>query len=150
VTDHDDTALKPRPRFKPRASARTQLALAGFVWAIGALVLGVRAVAWLAPVSAWPLLAVLALALGALKARFILEPTARKAIARIERRGTEACAGGFLSWQSWLLVIGMVALGHALRLTAIPRPTLAVVYGTVATALLIAGRLYWRAAFKRA
>jgi hypothetical protein len=119
---------------------------AGLVWLIGASVLGFRAVGWFAEAPQSLALVALAAVLGVLKARYVLEPVARGAIERIRQRGAEACAGGFLSVRSWVLVILMIAAGHALRLTAIPRPTLAVVYATVAIALLLASRLYWQAA----
>jgi len=134
-------------RFKPRLNARTQLVLAGSIWYAVAIALGMRGIGW-AIGSEWPLLiAGVGLALGALKGRFVMRRVAVRAIDRIRERDRDKCAGGFFSWQSWVVVLVMMAVGHALRLTAIPRPILGALYIAIATGLLLAGRLYWRAAF---
>lgn len=133
-------------RFKPRLSARSQFVLAGAIWYAVAVALGTRGIGWLVGAE-WALpLAVGGVVLGVLKARFIMERVAKRAIGRIHERDRGKCAGGFFSWQSWLVVIAMMALGHALRLTATPRPILGALYVAIATGLLIAGRLYWMAA----
>ncbi|HET6498466.1 MAG TPA: hypothetical protein VFH17_05410, partial [Coriobacteriia bacterium] len=63
---------------------------------------------------------------------------------RIRDRGPDAAVAGFLSMRSWVVVVIMVATGHALRLTSVPRPVLGVLYVAVATALTVASRTYWR------
>jgi len=125
---------------------RMQLAFAGMLWATGAAVLGSRAILWLAetPVALALSLAAGGVILGLVKARFLLEPVARKAASRIRERGPSARVAGFFSVRSWAVVLSMIALGHALRLTDIPRPALATVYVAVATALLVASRVFWR------
>ncbi len=45
--------------------------------------------------------------------------------------------------RSWVVVVIMMAGGHALRLTDIPRPVLGVLYVAIATALALASRAYW-------
>lgn len=137
-------------RYKPRASARVQLALAAAMWFVAALILGIRGTIWLAQTDAWLALLALSAGIGVLKARFLLDRVARKAAARIHERGRTECAGGFLSWQSWALVAAMIAGGHALRLTATPRPVLGVLYVAVGVALLVAGRIYWSEAIRAA
>lgn len=137
-------------RMKPRASARVQLALAASMWFVASLILGIRGTIWLAQTDSWLLLFGLAAGVGVLKARFLLDRVARKAAARIHERGRSECAGGFLSWQSWALVAAMIAGGHALRLTATPRPVLGVLYVAVGVALLVAGRIYWSEAIRAA
>ncbi len=144
----EGTAPSGPRRLKPRASARTQLLLAGAVWYVGAVILGVRGLGWLGAADLTFVLIAIAVALGATKARYILRPVASHAIERIQARGRDECAGGFLSWQSWLLVVAMVAVGYILRLTAIPRPILGVLYVAVAVALILAGRRYWAEAFR--
>lgn len=143
---------EPRPpftdRLKPRLGARTQLLLAGFVWYAVAISLGLRGAGWVIGSEWSTLLVVVGLVLGALKGRFIMQRVASSAIDRIQERGRDKCAGGFFSWKSWLVVLVMMAGGHALRLTAIPRPILGALYIAIAMGLLIAGRLYWRAAIE--
>jgi hypothetical protein len=145
----EETAPPRLHRLKPRASARTQLVLAGAVWYAGAAILGVRGLGWLGEADLTLVLVTAAVALGAAKARYVLRPVASRTIERIQARGREECAGGFLSWQSWALVVGMVGIGYLLRLTPIPEWILGVVYVAVGAALLIAGRRYWQAAMER-
>lgn len=133
-------------RLKPRLSARFQLLLAGIVWYAVAVALGLRGIGWVRGSQWVALLAAIGVGLGVLKGRFIMQRVASKAIARIQERGRDKCAGGFFSWQSWAVVLVMMAGGHALRLTPAPRPILGALYIAIATGLLLAGRLYWRAA----
>ena len=132
--------------FKPRASARAQLVLAGLVWYAAAAILAWRAAGWLIGADYALVLATAGLLFGLLKARFIMDPVAVEAVERIESRGKEECAGGFFAWQSWLIVILMMAAGIALRLTPIPRPWLGALYVTISTGLVLAGGRYWIAA----
>lgn len=124
-----------------------QLVLAGLVWYAAAAILAWRAVGWLVGADNALLLAVVGFVFGLLKARFIMDPVAVRAVGRIHERGREECAGGFFAWQSWLIVLVMMMAGHALRLTAIPHPWLGALYVTISTGLLLAGRRYWVAAF---
>ncbi len=119
--------------------------LAGLLWTAAAGVLAWRGVGWLLPVAWWPPLVLGGVVIGAAKARFILRPFARRVIARIHARGPVAPITGFFSVRSWVAVVIMMAGGHTLRLTAIPRPVLGVLYVVIASALLIASRAFWRA-----
>ncbi len=133
-------------RLKPRASVRVQLALAGLLWLVASAILGVRGVGWLLAAEHSEWLFALAAVLGVLKYRYILTPTSLRAIDRIHTRGTAECAGGFLSWRTWAVVLFMMVGGHALRLTATPRPILGVLYVTISIALFAGGMRFWRAA----
>lgn len=132
-------------RLKPRASTRTQLLMAMTVWLSAAMILGVRGVLWVPAKIEWLPWVIVAALLGWLKARLLLYPVARQITARIIERGRDRCAGGFFAWQSWLIVFAMVAAGHALRLTAIPRSLLGLVYILISVALILAIRIYWEA-----
>lgn len=150
LTPDGATTTAPRTsfahRYKPRANARVQLALAGTLWLVASAILGIRGAGWLLDADRALALFALAGILAVLKYRYILTPTSLRAIDRIHSRGTESCAGGFLSWKTWLLVLVMMAGGHALRLTAIPRPALGVLYVTISLALLAGAVRFWRAA----
>lgn len=142
-------ALQPEPQavahVRPSLAAgeRVQLILAGGLWVVAAVILGVRGVGWLV-VAPWALaLAVTGVALGVLKARFLLDRVALGVARRIHDRGPGASVAGFLSVRSWVVVVIMMAGGHALRLTAAPRPVLGVLYVAIATALVLASRAYW-------
>ena len=96
---------------------------------------------WLLPDRAWLLLP--AVALGLLKARFILRRAADATSGRIRERGDGRCIGGFLSVRSWLFVILMAVMGRLLRSAPIPRAVVGFLYVAVGVALLVAcGRLW--------
>ena len=132
-------------RFKPASSVRTRLGLAAATWsAVGAGLLA-AGLFWLSAAGTPRFLALLALALllGWLKARFVLEPRAAANARRIAAAGDGRCLGGFFSWGSWAFVAGMIVLGATLRRTALPRIWLGLLYGAVGVALLAASRVAW-------
>lgn len=137
----------PFQRWKPRAAGRTQLLLAGTLWAlVGGLLLGFG--------SRWSLEALgvraggaavaLGVAVGLLKARFILDRTARRIADRIAARGDGRCAGGFLSWRSWLLVALMSGAGRLLRDGLVSPAVVGPLYAAIGTGLLVSSRIAWR------
>ena len=130
-------------RFTPRAGQRVQLFSAAAMWAIGAAILLVRGVGFLHDNLYLALLA-LAVALGVIKSRYLLDRVARKAVLRIHERG-RACYFGFFSWKSWLFVVVMMGGGILLRRSALPRDILAVLYVGVGTGLALADRIFWTA-----
>lgn len=149
----EDEALGAEPhagtslvyRLTPRASARVQLLLAAIVWLVGATILGVRGAGYLlqAHWAAW--LLALGLVIGIAKGHLILDRVARKAVARIRERDRNGCLFGFFSWKSWLFIFVMMGGGIMLRNSGAPAEFLGVLYAAVATALVYADRIYWRA-----
>ncbi len=135
-------------RLKPTASIRVQLVLAAGMWLVAAGILGVRGAMWVGASDSALALFLGAIAIGIVKSRLLLDRVARTAVARIRMRGCTECAGGFFSLKSWMLILFMVAGGHALRLTDVPRPALGVLYIAVSTALVIGDRIYWREAIE--
>ncbi len=92
-----------RDRFTPRAGVRLQLVSAAALWLVGTSFLLVRGVLFIerpGPNAHFSYaivpIALLAIALGAIKARYILLRYADKAVARIYRRG-RACYIGFFA-----------------------------------------------------
>ena len=83
--------------------------------------------------------------MGALKARFVLDKAARKALARICERGDGRCLGGFQSPSSWALVALMMVGGRALRHWLLGPGPAGLLYLAIGVALLGSSRLYWRA-----
>lgn len=127
---------------------RVQLVLAGTVWLIAACILSLRGARWLAGSRwMWPLV-LGAVALGVLKARILLDRVVRSAAKRIRDRGPDVSPTGFLSLRSWAVTGAMMALGYLLRLTPLPHVVLGVLYIAIATALIVASRVYWRAVGK--
>lgn len=136
----------PLERIVPRASARLQLGLAAGLWAVVGAALLAAGFRWTvrgagpAPGAA---LVALGAGLGLLKGRFVLDRVARRIAARIAERGDGRCAGGFLSWRSWLLVAAMAAGGRALRASPLPPAAVGVLYAAVGTGLLFSSRIAW-------
>ena len=130
-------------RFTPRAGQRVQLFSAAAMWAVGAAILLVRGVGFLHD-SWYAALLALAVVIGVVKSRYLLDRVARKAVLRIHERG-KACYFGFFSWKSWMFVIVMMGGGILLRRSGLPRDFLAVLYVGVGTGLVLADRIFWQA-----
>jgi hypothetical protein len=157
------TRNAPRPwwdRFTPRAGVRVQLFSAAVLWLVAVSFLIIRGVLFIeAPTgshshfSYWIVpIAFVAIAIGIIKARFILIRYADKAVARIRRRG-HACFFGFFAPTSWLFILVMMGGGIALRHSALVdygwgRVLLSTLYIAVGTALAIADRIFWIAALR--
>ena len=112
---------------------------------VGAALAGFGAI-WLwqaAPVKA-PWFAAAAIALGAVKSRFVLDNAARRVVERIKTRGDGRCLGGFLSLRTWGLVILMMVAGRLVR-GSLARGIVGPLYIAVGTALCLASRISWRA-----
>ena len=142
-------------RFTPRAGVRVQLVSAAVMWLIGASILIVRGVIYVHDRSwhAWVLGGVLAAAIAIPKSRYMLDRVAVKAVARIRRRGV-SCYFGFFSWRSWLLVGLMMGGGMILRRLVVDPDLIGAgimgaLYLGIGSALLIADRIFWLAAFQR-
>jgi len=146
-------------RLTPRAGVRAQMFSAAVLWLVAVSFLLVRGVLfvevpgprshfsyWIVPI------AIVALVIGIIKARFILIRYANKAVARIEGRG-HACFFGFFAPTSWLFVLVMMGGGMLLRHSALVnhvwgRVFLSTLYIAVGTALAIADRIFWLAALR--
>lgn len=144
-------------RLTPRAPVRLQLVSAALMWLVGLGFLLARGIGflwtldvtfhdatWLIPIAA------LALVVGVIKARYILIKYARKAVARISRRG-KACYFGFFAPSSWAFILVMMGGGIMLRHSALVTfplglAFLSLLYIAVGTGLAIADRIFWIAA----
>ena len=146
-------------KITPRASVRVQMFSAAIMWAIGLGFLLVRGVLfvelpgpnfhfnyWLVPI------AIVAIVIGIIKARYILIKYADKAVARIQKRG-HACYFGFFAPTSWLFILVMMGGGIILRNSALVnyvwgRAFLSTLYIAVGTGLAIADRIFWISALR--
>lgn len=133
-------------RHKPAAAMRTQLQLAWLMWAtVGSVLIGVGAW-WLlesAP-TAGPWIGAIAMAVGAIKSRLVLDRAARGVVERVLERGDGRCLGGFLSLRTWGLVVLMMVAGRLLRGT-LAHGIVGPIYVAVGTALFLSSRISWRA-----
>lgn len=121
------------------------------MWLIGASILLIRGTGYVSGRywHAWVL--GIALALGVLKSRFLLDRVAAKAVARIRERG-RGCFFGFFSLKSWALVALMMGGGILIRKLVvhpgvIGAGILGALYLGIGTALLVADRVFWLAVF---
>ncbi len=133
--------------YKPAAPARVHLLLAALMWTVVGGVLALVGGHWLlgAP-SAYPgLWLILAAAAGWLKARFVLQSTARRVVDRIRTRGDHRCIGGFVSWRTWAFIAVMATIGYVLRHGLLPHAVVGFIYVAVGVALLVAATSIWRA-----
>ncbi len=137
--------------YRLRAGVRVQLVAAASMWLIGASILLVRGSGYLSDRHwhAWAL--GIGLALGALKARVLLDRVARGAVARIHARGTAGFLG-FFSVRSWGLIAVMMGGGMLLRRVVvhpgvIGAGIMGALYIGVGFALLVADRVFWHAVF---
>ena len=158
------TTPQTRPwwdRLTPRMGVRVQLFAAAILWLVAVSFLVIRGVLFIeAPpglqhshFSYWIVpIALVAVVIGMIKARFILIKYANKAVARIRRRG-HACYFGFFAPTSWLFILVMMGGGMLLRHSALVdyawgRTFLSTLYLAVGTALAIADRIFWIAALR--
>ena len=134
-------------RLKPAAPARRHLLLAAAMWTVVGSALVVVGTVWTLrvphPLSPW--LLPIAVALGCLKARLILDRAGRRIVARIEARGDGRCLGGFLSLRSRALVAVMIIGGRLLRAGGVDLHVVGLLYVVVGTGLLLASRIPWLA-----
>lgn len=134
-------------KYKPAAPVRVHLLLAAVMWTVVGGTLLVFGVTW-ALAEQMPhvrlFLAVAAL-VGLVKARWVLWRAAGKIVERINQRGDGRCLGGFVSWQTWLLIALMITTGRLLRGGLLPSPVVGLIYATVGTALLAASCRVWLA-----
>ncbi len=137
----------PLERWKPRAAGRTQLLLAAALWTIVGLVLlgfGARWTLEAFGLRTGVLAVVLGVAAGLLKGRFVLDKAAGGIADRIAARGDGRCAGGFLSWRSWLLVALMSGAGRLLRSGPLSHAVVGPLYLAIGTGLLFSSRIAWK------
>jgi hypothetical protein len=147
------TTVAPSRPVPLRAAVQTQIVSAAVMWLIGAAILLVRGLGYIQGRSwhSWAL--AVGLALGVLKSRYLLERVAAKAVDRIRAQGP-AFFLSFFSLRSWGLVAVMMGGGIAIRQIVVAPDQigagiLGAVYVGVGTALVLADRVFWHAAFRK-
>ena len=145
-------------RLTPRAGVRIQLVAAALLWLVGTSILLVRGVFYIIAPEEYErfgygiaLIALVAVAIGLVKARLILIRYARKAVEAHPHPRSRLLLR-FLRASSWLFILVMMGGGMLLRRTPLVdswsgRTFLGILYVAVGTALAIADVIFWRAAF---
>lgn len=135
-------------RWKPAAGVRTQLLAAAMLWTlVGAGLISAGAI-WCFESRRSLFLFLGGLVIGVLKGLWIIRKMARRNVQRIIARGEGKCLGGFLSPNTWILVLAMMSGGIFLRHSSISHAVLGVIYTAVGTALLTGCLQLWEARSK--
>ena len=132
--------------YKPVASSRLQLLLAGCTWSTVGMGLISVGTYWMVSSSGnIVVLLAISLALGFGKSILILDRVAKRIVKRIELRGEGRCLASFYSLGGWAIVILMMVMGRILRGAGISYSLLGLIYAAVGTSLLVSSRSIWRA-----
>lgn len=153
MADEPTPAPATRPVPPLHSGVRVQIVSAATIWLVGASIVLVRGFGYVQGRSwiVWALAA--GLVLGVLKSRYMLERVATRAVERIRARGP-AFFLSFFSLRAWALVAVMMGSGIAIRNVVVASNELGTgilgaVYIGVGTALVLADRVFWHAAFRK-
>lgn len=132
--------------YKPVASSRLQLLLAGVIWSTVGMGLISVGTYWVVSTSDHIIgLLAISLCLGLGKSLLVLDRVASRIVKRIELRGEGRCLASFYSLRVWVIVIIMMLMGRILRGAGISYSLLGLIYAAVGTSLLMSSRTIWLA-----
>lgn len=126
---------------KPAVSTRNMLLVAALFWSGVGLMLVGRGWCLAGRGSFVPPL--IAVAVGTLKAIFVLDRAARRNIARVCSLPDHSCVGAVYSWRMWGMVLLMIILGRILRMSPVAPVLVGSLLLAVGWALLFSSRLIW-------
>ena len=130
-------------RLKPGVSIRTHRIAAASIWTVVGISLMIRGGGFLLHTGkAWLIL--VAVAVGLLKSRMMLDKSAGRNSERISRLKEGTCLGGVYSIKMWMLVACMILLGRWLRSSGLAAEVVGVVYVAIGWALFYSSRLLWK------
>ncbi|MCK4659855.1 MAG: hypothetical protein KAV82_10080 [Phycisphaerae bacterium] len=134
-------------RFKPAAPQNVHVLLAALMWTVVGGSLFYSGARWVMRAETGYVYLQLAVAiiLGVLKARFVLDRAAGRIIERIRVRGDGRCLGGFVSLKTWTLIALMAMMGWLFRGGLFSEHIVGLLYTAIGTALAIGARNFWRA-----
>ena len=134
-------------KLKPSASRNSRLAFAGIFWLLAGIGLTVVGFIWMVLGFHWISILLLAFSVlvGIVKSKYILDNAARIVVNRIMTCGDDRCIGGAFSWKSWLVIIGMMFLGYALRHSGIMYRYIGILYSAIGIGLLWSDRIIFSA-----
>ncbi len=132
--------------YKPVASSRLQLLLAGLMWSLVGVGLICVGTYWILSTSSHIMgLLAISLCIGLAKSLLILDRVASRIVKRIALRGEGRCIVSFYSLRVWAIVIIMMLMGRILRGAGISYSLLGLIYAAVGTSLLMSSRSIWLA-----
>lgn len=128
---------------KPVVARRSQMLVAAILWSSVGTLLLCRGVQILIVRGQFMWFAV-ALVLGLIKARMILDRSATKIAERIGRLKERSCLGAMYSWKTCIWVVLMIIAGRLLRISPLPILVLGVIYTAIGEALFLSSRILWQ------
>lgn len=131
-------------KYKVGGKNTTHLIMAASFWTVLGTFLLCRGLLLL-HISGYILFALLAVLVGGLKSRFILDKTAEKNVGRILELQDGACLGAVFSFKTWGLVIVMAGMGMAIRSSGAPEHVTGFFCVIIGFALLFSSRFAWKA-----
>jgi len=140
---------------KPSVDKKILILLAGFTWiAVGAMLL-FRAykLILLSPLYPTFILSTIGGSLAIIIHHFGFLKIVDKNLDRIIPMSGKRCVFSFIPWKSYLIIILMITMGFFLRLSAIPKIYLIVVYIAIGLSLILSSirylRVFLRETFKK-
>jgi hypothetical protein len=133
-------------RLKPSVPKCWLFAACGGLWSGVGLGMCVTAASWLmgAPWLKGIGYQVAGLAVAGAVFRLRFSAMARKNIMRLRALPDKGCFFAFQAWQSYLVILFMVALGIGLRQSPMPKTLLSIIYTGIGGALFMASFHYYR------
>lgn len=133
---------------KPGAPVRLHVLLAALIWSIVGVFLMVNGYLMLS-VAEGQWLTVVAMVLGTLKSRLLLDRTAKRNGQRLATLADGTCIGAVYPAKMWLLIGLMIAAGRLLRFSGVlPLAVVGLIYCAVGWALFVSSRIMWRMWYK--
>lgn len=133
-------------KIKPSVDKSVLIFLSFFVWVAVGTVLLLFAYSWLTASEAKsaPLFAGIGLGAALVIHHFGFLKIVDKNLGRILPMEGKKCAFSFMTWKSYIIVVVMVAMGTALRHSAIPKTFLSVLYIGIGLSLILSSLRYLR------
>lgn len=136
-------------KFRPAVSRYWLMLVAGVLWSGVGVGLCMTACAWFSgldwPQNGWGVLVGFGTGIGAY--RFGFSRLVRQNLERIATQPVRTCVFAFQAWRGYGLIVLMMALGVALRHSALPRLFLGMIYAAIGTGLTLSSALYYEAVF---
>lgn len=120
----------------------TGLLIAGAVFLFGGRSLSVLSDGRGGPGMAEGMALMIALVIGFIKGNFVLKKLAKRYISRIKALPETSPIYMTFSPKSWIMIVGMMTLGKAIRVLGIPPLVIGGIYVAVGFALVLGSRTY--------
>jgi hypothetical protein len=136
--------------FTPRVDKRILVFLAGLMWCGVGVMLVRFSVSWLSLLTGKEQIFYYTAGFAAAMPihHFGFLKIADKNLSRLMPLTEKKCLFSFITWKSYIIILIMVAMGLALRHSALPKRYLSILYNGIGLALFLSGIRYFRFFFK--